>query len=110
MNPLNISGNNDLKLNLLSAKKEQFALDCQPRLLVDDFSMLKQAIVDGLGIATLPDYMCRQEVTSGQLVNILPDWGMEKVDIYALYPKHRAKIPKVKAFIDFVSELYAEVL
>jgi len=110
MNPLNISGNNDLKLNLLSAKKAQFTLDCQPRLLVDDFSMLKQAIVDGLGIAALPDYMCRQEVTSGQLVNILPDWGMEKVDIYALYPKHRAKIPKVKAFIDFVSELYAEVL
>lgn len=110
MNPLNISGNNDLKLNLLSAKKEEFTVDCQPRLLVDDFSMLKQAIVDGLGIAALPDYMCRQEVTSGQLVNILPDWGMEKVDIYALYPKHRAKIPKVKAFIDFVSDLYAEVL
>jgi len=114
MNPLNISGsfsgNNDLKLNLLSAKNEEFTVDCQPRLLVDDFVMLKQAIVDGLGIAALPDYMCRQEVASGHLVNILPDWGMEKVDIYALYPKHRAKIPKVKAFIDFVSELYAEVL
>jgi len=114
MNPLNISGsfsgNNDLRLNLLSAKNEEFTVDCQPRLLVDDFVMLKQAIVDGLGIAALPDYMCRQEVASGHLVNILPDWGMEKIDIYALYPKHRAKIPKVKAFIDFVSELYAEVL
>lgn len=114
MNPLNnsgrFSGNNDLTLHLLSVNKEEFTLDCQPRLLVDDFSVLKQAIVDGLGIAALPDYMCRQEVTSGQLVNIMPDWSMAKVDIYALYPKHRAKIPKVRAFIDFVSELYTEVL
>ncbi|KGJ93036.1 LysR family transcriptional regulator [Colwellia psychrerythraea] len=114
MNPLNNSGsfpeNNDFKLNLLSATSEGITVHCQPRLLVDDFSILKQSIVDGVGIAVLPDYMCRQEVAAGQLVNILPDWGMAKVDVYALYPKHRAKIPKVRAFIDFVSKLYSEVL
>lgn len=114
MNPLNNSGsfpeNNDFKLNLLSATSEGITVSCQPRLLVDDFSILKQSIVDGVGIAVLPDYMCRQEVAAGHLVNILPDWGMAKVDVYALYPKHRAKIPKVKAFIDFVSKLYSEAL
>lgn len=114
MNPLNNSGsfpeNNDFKLNLLSATSEDITVTCQPRLLVDDFSILKQSIVDGVGIAVLPDYMCRQEVAAGHLVNILPDWGMAKVDVYALYPKHRAKIPKVKAFIDFVSKLYSEAL
>jgi len=104
------SANNETKLKLLSEQAESFTLDCQPRLLVDDFVMLKQAIVDGLGIAVLPDYMSRKEVASGQLVNILPRWGMAAVDVYALYPKHRAKIPKVKAFLDFVSELYGEVL
>jgi DNA-binding transcriptional LysR family regulator len=90
MNPVN----NDLKLKLLSDQGESLTLDCQPRLLVDDFVMLKQAIVDGLGIAVLPDYMSRKEVASGQLVNILPDWGMAFVDICALYPKHRAKFQK----------------
>jgi DNA-binding transcriptional LysR family regulator len=106
MNPVN----NDLKLKLLSDQGESLTLDCQLRLLVDDFVMLKQAIVDGLGIAVLPDYMSRKEVASGQLVNILPDWGMASVDVYALYPKHRAKTPKVKAFLNFVSELYRDVL
>jgi LysR family transcriptional regulator AphB len=104
------SANNDIKLKLLSEQGEAFTLDCQPRLLVDDFVMLKQALVDGLGIAVLPDYMSRKEVASGQLVNILPSWGMAAVDVYALYPKHRAKIPKVKAFLDFVSELYGQTL
>ncbi len=106
MNP----ANNDLKLNLLSEQGQLFTVDCQPRLQVDDFVMLKQAIMDGLGIAVLPDYMSHEEVSSGQLVNILPAWSMAAVDIYALYPKHRAKIPKVKAFLDFVGALYGDVL
>jgi len=104
------SVNNELKLKLLSEQGESFTLGCQPRLLVDDFVMLKQAIVDGLGIAVLPDYMSHKEVASGQLVNILPNWSMAAVDVYALYPKHRAKIPKVKAFLDFVIELYGQTL
>ena len=110
MSPFSKTLNSDLKLDLLSKQGESFSLDCRPRLLVDDFVMLKQAIVDGLGIAVLPDYMSRQEVASGTLVNILPDWSMSDLDVYALYPKHRAKIPKVKVFLDFISELYGEAL
>ena len=110
MNPFSKTINSDLKFNLLSKQGESFSLDCRPRLLVDDFVMLKQAIVDGLGIAVLPDYMSRQEVASGTLVNILPDWSMSDLDVYALYPKHRAKIPKVKVFLDFISELYGDAL
>jgi LysR family transcriptional regulator AphB len=110
MNPINNTANKQLTMNLLSKHGESFELDCQPRLLVDDFVMLKQAIVDGLGIAVLPEYMSNKEVATGALVKILPDWGTAAVDIYALYPKHRAKIPKVKAFLEFVNELYGEAL
>ncbi|MCJ8319540.1 MAG: LysR family transcriptional regulator [Colwellia sp.] len=106
MNPVN----NDLKLNLVSTSNEKFTLNCKPRLMVDDFSILKQSIIDGLGIAVLPDYMCHDEVAAGRLVKTLPNWGMSNVDIYALYPRNRAKIPKVKAFLTFVTELYRDVL
>jgi LysR family transcriptional regulator AphB len=106
MNPMN----NDAKLNLVSSTGEAFTINCRPRLLVDDFMMLKQSLVDALGIAVLPDYMCKKEVSSEQLVKILPNWGTVDVDVYALYPRHRAKIPKVKAFLDFVVELYDKAL
>jgi len=102
--------NNDLKLSLVSSQGESFTTNCKPRLLVDDFVILKQAIIDGLGIAVLPEYMSRAAVSSGKLVNILPEWGMENIDIYALYPRNRVKIPKVKAFLDFVVDLYQQVL
>ncbi len=106
MNPTN----NDLKLILSSKKGENFTLNCKPRLLVDDFAILKQSIIDGLGIAVLPDYMCKSDVQSGKLVNILPNWGMDNIEVYALYPRNRAKIPKVKAFLNFVEKLYTEAL
>lgn len=106
MNPTN----NDPTLNLVSTAGEAFNVNCKPRLLVDDFAILKQSLVDGLGIAVLPDYMSREEVASGQLVRVLPDWGMESVDVYALYPRHRAKIPKVRAFLDFAIKIYGDAL
>ncbi|WNC71745.1 LysR family transcriptional regulator [Thalassotalea psychrophila] len=106
MNPLN----NDSKLTLVSTKNEEHTINCKPRLLVDDFSVLKQSIIDGLGIAVLPEYIAREEVSSGKLVTLLPDWGMTDIDIYALYPRNRAKIPKVKAFLNFVTKLYVDAL
>jgi LysR family transcriptional regulator AphB len=66
--------------------------------------------IDGLGVAVLPDYMCREEVNVGKLVKILPNWRMIDLEVYALYPRNRAKIPKVKAFLDFVVTLYADIL
>jgi LysR family transcriptional regulator AphB len=106
MNPTN----SDPKLSLVSTQGESYILNCKPRLLADDFSIIKQSIVDGLGIAIMPSYMNQQEVASGKLVNILPHWGIEEIDIYALYPRHRAKIPKVKAFLTFIEQLYGKAL
>lgn len=106
MNPIN----NEIKLPLVSDQGETYTLQCKPRLLVDDFSLLKQSIIDGLGIAVLPEYMGKEELRHGQLVNILPQWGLESVDVFALYPRNRAKIPKIKALLDFISELYREAL
>jgi len=106
MNPTN----NDPKLNLVSTDGEAFILNCKPRLLVDDFAILKQSLIDGLGIAVLPDYMSREDVATGRLVNILPSWGVDPVDVYALYPRHRANIPKVQAFLDFVVTIYGDAL
>jgi len=102
--------NNDTRLPLQTKNNKSFTVDCTPRLLVDDFTILKQAILDGIGIGVLPEYMVKKEISSGEITQILPDWGMEDVDVYALYPRNRSKIPKVKAFIDFATEVYLKAL
>jgi len=106
INPLT----NDHRLQLVSKNGQRFALSSLPRLLVDDFAMLKQSVLDGIGIAALPSYMCQSEVEQGKLSQILLDWGLPTLDVFALYPKNRSKLPKVKAFLDFVEEVYKQKL
>ncbi|MEH6443680.1 MAG: LysR family transcriptional regulator [Oceanospirillaceae bacterium] len=101
--------NYENKLELTSGKNKKI-IHISPRLLVNDFSIVKQALIDGEGIAVLPEYMCLEELSSNKLINILPDWGMPSVDLYALYPQHRVKIPKVKVFLDFVVDTFTKKL
>jgi len=89
-------------------KRHEFKVE--PRLLVDDYLILKQMAIEGLGVATIPDYMCQRALESGQLIQILPKWGMPDVDVYALYPRHRLNIPKVNAFLLFIQEIFQQRL
>lgn len=104
------NGNNDHKVKLCASDAESLIINHQPRLFVDDFSVVKQAAIEGLGIAVLPEYMCRQELQENKLLNLLEDWHMPDIDVFALYPRNRAKIPKVSAFLSFAAELYKQRL
>ena len=91
-------------------KNRQIQFNAYKTLFIDDFSLLKQAATDKLGVALLPTYMCKQEIKNKKLVNILPDWGMPPVDVYAIYPKYRSNIKKVRVFLDFLEETFSQKL
>jgi LysR family transcriptional regulator AphB len=95
---------------ILESGEEQNELKITPKMLVDDFMMLKQMTIEGLGVAIIPNYMCEKELKNGQLVQVLPRWGLPDVDVYSLYPKHRLNIPKVKAFMDFIYTAFKQRL
>jgi LysR family transcriptional regulator AphB len=95
---------------LLTSKEKQHELKVKPRVLVDDFLILKQMAIEGLGVAIIPDYMCEHEVADGDLVQVLANWGMADVAVYALYPKHRLNLPKVKVFVNFIQAVFKERL
>lgn len=95
---------------LIESGKKQHEFKVTPRLLVDDYLILKQMVIDGLGVATIPSYMCQEELANGTLIQVLPSWGMPEVDVYALYPKHRLNIPKVNAFMIFIQEIFKQRL
>jgi len=95
---------------LLESGEEQYELKLTPKMQVDDFGILKQMVIEAVGVAIIPDYMCQQQLANGQLIQVLPSWGMPDVDVYALYPKHRLNIPKVKAFMDFIQTVFEQRL
>lgn len=83
---------------------KSFTLAHQPRLVADDLLTLKFAVLDGTGMCVLPDYMCRQELQEGRLVEVLPGWGPRPGIVHAVFPSRRGMVPAVRRFLDFLGE------
>ena len=75
-----------------------------PRCIVADLAALSFSVVGGIGAAVLPDFMCRPQIRSGQLIEVLPGWGPPPGVCHAMYPARRALVPAVRALIDFLAE------
>ncbi|MGK9165065.1 LysR family transcriptional regulator [Inquilinus limosus] len=73
-----------------------------PRLATDDMFLLRQAAIAGLGVALLPDYMCRPALEAGLLEHILPDWRLQEAEVQAVFASRRGLVPAVRALIDHV--------
>lgn len=69
-----------------------------PRLSSDDMITLKEACAAGLGIVSLPAYVCDDDVKIGRLVKILPDWLSGEATLTLLQPSRRGTPPAVSAF------------
>ena len=72
-------------------------------LLTNGGSAAKSLILNGGGIGPLLDYAFVDELKSGRLVKVLPDWDFEKKQpIYLVFPD-RIRIPaKTRILIDFI--------
>jgi DNA-binding transcriptional LysR family regulator len=98
------------QLRHLGAGKDEVVVPLTPRLLSDDMVSLKQAAVAGLGIVALPGYVCRDDVRSGALRRVLPDWQAGDSTISALLPYRQGLLPAVRVFIDHLVAEFPKVV
>jgi len=76
----------------------------QPLLDSDDWLVIKQAALAGLGVAALPDESCQEDISAGKLEIVLPEWRLPSANLHIIYTSRRGLIPAVRAFIDFAAE------
>lgn len=79
----------------------------EPRLSAGAFSIVHQAVLEGAGIAMLPDYACREAIGSGELVRILPCWTIPQRMLHLLFTSRRGLLLSVRAVIDFLAETFS---
>lgn len=58
----------------------------------------------GLGLIQVPRYHVRDDLAAGTLVSILPDAPPSPTPVSLLYPHSRQLSPRVRAFIDWVTQ------
>lgn len=99
--PLTLFGLRQEKLTVLNKKTNRKAkLKLQPHIMVNTPIAAKSLILGGLGIGLVPDFICYDQIKSGQLVRVFPDWSTEPAPFHYVWPSHIAQSPKVKALID----------
>ena len=64
---------------------------------------LKEAAIGGLGVVALPGYVCRDEVQSGALRQVLPGCIAGDSTLTALMPYRQGLLPSVRAFVEHLA-------
>jgi DNA-binding transcriptional LysR family regulator len=57
-----------------------------------------------MGLGFLPSWLVEDDLHSGLLQRVLPEWEALTVTLYAIYTSRRYLAPKVRSFIDCLSQ------
>ncbi len=71
----------------------------EPALRINSLLALREAILQGLGIAVLPDYLARDHP---RLVYVLDDVEMPEFDTFFVYPEDLKDTKRINVFRDFL--------
>jgi len=75
-----------------------------PKLTVNDPAVLHGACAAGLGIAILPEFLCRQGLATGRLKLVLPEWTLAPAAVlYAVYAATLEADLRVQRFVEFLA-------
>lgn len=67
---------------------------------------LKSAALRNQGIALLPTFIVGEELQSGALRSVMPDYRPSDLVVSALYPRHRHLSAKVRLLVELVEERF----
>lgn len=82
-------------------------LRVEPRLGCSAMEPVLRAAMTGLGVALLPDRICRAELQAGRLVRVLPEWLAQRGIVHLVFTTRRGLAPAVRALIDHLAEHFA---
>lgn len=103
-----LEADRQVHLSMFDQQGHKTDLLLEARLGIDDFVVRKACTLAGLGFTILPLMYCEQELRSGQLVQILPQWSLPGGWLQAVYPHRRGVSPAVRAWIDHLSEAFKD--
>ena len=75
----------------------------RPRMWSNNGDTCIAAAMQGVGIQLQPTFLVERQLSSGKLVEILPNYRSVELGIYAVYPSRKFVLPKVRALVEFLS-------
>jgi DNA-binding transcriptional LysR family regulator len=103
--PLITAGVSDRQLRVsayLGDDRQEITLE--PTLISEHFPFLRQAILAGLGVGLVPDYVVQDAVESGEVLTVLDEYRLSifGTQMFMLYMPDRHKTRAARTFIDYI--------
>jgi DNA-binding transcriptional LysR family regulator len=90
-------------VTLVSQNGGATVLRISPLLISEGVTSLRVAVRDSLGIAVLPEWLVAEDLASGKLLRLLPDWSASDIPLNLIYLARRATPLRVRALLDFMA-------
>jgi len=78
------------------------------RYVANEEAAILAAARSGLGIASLPSTMCRNDIRAGRLIRVCDGWVAGEITTTMLFPHRRGLLPSVRVVADMLVEALAD--
>ncbi len=85
---------------------EQVTIRYRPRINVDNVNAAYALTKNGVGLSAPPTYIARDGIARGLVTEVLPEWSLEPLDVFAVWP---ANLPRDSAAHRLVDHLRREM-
>lgn len=83
--------------------EQNVAVQVRARITVNSGEAMLPALVTGVGIARLPDFIVGDAIAAGDLEEILIDWRPPPLGLHLVTPPSRLRSGRVEALLDFIT-------
>jgi DNA-binding transcriptional LysR family regulator len=75
-------------------------------LRMNNYPLMRRAVLAGLGIAKLPSYLVERDVEAGRIERVLSDFKLPHMPVYLVFPDQRPLPKKVRVVIDHINDWF----
>ncbi len=81
---------------------EEISVTLKGRVRLTAAEGVREAVFAGLGVAIASEWMFEPELRAGTVTEVLQDWLLPRMDLWAAFPAGRQSSAKARAFADFI--------
>ena len=87
---------------LINSSGERCEINFESNISVNNVEAMTQLCINGAGIATPPDYLIEKEIENNTLIELLPNWQVDPIALYAVWPNNVFQNSSAKRLLDFL--------
>lgn len=87
---------------------KRIEIPSNPRVAVNDSGAHFSSLRAGLGLGQIISFIVSAADAQQQLLSVLQDWQPAPLPVHVLYPANRHLSTKVRVFVDWVADLFAQ--